>query len=401
MIERATPAEQREAVTYVVSRWGVPTQTFVRREAAAIRDLGWSVSALSVKKPLRANGDSLLIGKRAGFVSAIRILSGFAQALRARPARTCEILRPLLNANPRNIPPMFLATVVGLAWSGNGLVTNRLHSHFGWVSGAAARAAARHADVPYTIVYHAFDIHTRVLRDRFAQVIAQEATQTFVIAERDIEFMREHFGVESRLLRMGVPRDWLAPEAVPSPPESAQLRAVTVASLTRKKGLDLLISAIAQSPRWSARIIGEGDQRGELEALIVELGVSSRVELVGLLDEEGVQRELRRADSFVLPSAVTDSGDRDGVPVAIMEAMANGKPVVACDVGAIGELVDGTVGALVAEASSTEIADALEMLEDPSRRRTLGEAGRQRIQDDWLVESQAQVLHEVFVGGSK
>src|SRR6185436_14979892 len=91
--------------------------------------------------------------------------------------------------------------------------------------------------------------------------------------------------------------------------------------------------------RVSCRIIGEGPLEGELRASIAARGLGDAVHLVGALPEADVRAALYGAAIFALPSVVAPSGDRDGIPVSLMEAMAAGTPVVSTRVSGIPELV--------------------------------------------------------------
>ncbi len=382
------PPGPRPAITYVVSRWGEPTQTFVRREAFALRASGVELSALSLKRP------DPVRELDAVWLSRTRIVRGFVAGLRSQPMETFSLLADVRRASIRNMPAMFGATIVGIAWSGSGVVDHHLHSHFGWVSGAATRAAARHAGQSYSVVYHAFDIHTEGLLDRFAALIAGDAQRAFVIAERDIPTIERALGVRPSLLRMGVPADWVTEPTAVRP---AGRQIVSVGSLVEKKGHGFLIEALASAPGWHLTIVGEGPQRVELENLVNDLGLSSRVRFAGLLPETDVRVILAGADVFALACVEAGNGDRDGIPVALMEAMAVGLPVVTTDAGAIPELVEGA-GYLVDQRCPDAIARALSELADDHVRARMGSDGRERILGTWTVEHQAQVLRENLLG---
>src|SRR5207244_9095490 len=97
-------------------------------------------------------------------------------------------------------------------------------------------------------------------------------------------------------------------------------------------------------------------------------GLGSRVRFHGSLTEPEVAQKLDEADLFVLPSIVERSGDTEGIPVALMEAMAAGVPVVTSRITGIPELVrDGETGMLVAPGDASDLADKMAaLLEDPA-----------------------------------
>lgn len=372
------------AVTYVTSRWGTPTQTFVRREAECLADLGVEVSVLSIKRPL--GGQDHVCHLRPAAIAV-----GCLSAIARRPIGTLRILASCRRCTLRNLIPMLAATLIGLAWSGRGLVTQHLHSHFGWVSAASARAAALHAGTTYSVVYHAFEIHTEHLVDDFARTVAADSTVNFTISEKDRRLFSARFAAPATVLRMGVDSQWLR---VPAR-ETGTRTVLSVGSLVPKKGHRFLIQAVAQLEGWKLAIVGDGEQRRELQELIDSLDLSDRVALLGQRTEEEVARLMREADIFALACVEEPSGNRDGIPVAIMEAMAMGLPVVTTDAGAIEELVRN-VGVIVGQENVSDLAHALAGLQDVDERMRLGRLGHERVRAGWTADRGARRVRELL-----
>ncbi len=152
-------------------------------------------------------------------------------------------------------------------------------------------------------------------------------------------------------------------------------RIVAMGRLEPEKGFDLLVEAFARlapaHPKWSLHILGEGGERGRLEALAVHLGLGARVHLPGRVADP--VPHLASAHVFALPSRY------EGIPNALLEAMACGLPVVASDSasGALEVVEDGRTGLLVRSADAVALAAALDrLLSDPEERRRLGECAR-------------------------
>lgn len=154
-------------------------------------------------------------------------------------------------------------------------------------------------------------------------------------------------------------------------------RLVCVARLVSRKGLEDLITAMAQ-PDLSAcqlKIVGEGRLQSRLEALAQNLGVADRVFFAGRLQGEFLSHCYQNADCFVLPSLA------ESFSMSLLEAMASGLPVVAARTGGIPELVeDGINGRLVAPGDATALAEGLAwMLGSEQRRRRIGRTNRKKI----------------------
>jgi glycosyltransferase involved in cell wall biosynthesis len=143
-----------------------------------------------------------------------------------------------------------------------------------------------------------------------------------------------------------------------------------VARLDAFKGVDILVRALADLPGVTAVIVGDGPESSSLRALARDLGVADRVHFVGWSDQ--VRGWLGAIDVFALPSLM------EGLPLSICEAMLAGLPVVATDVGGVGEIVaDGVTGLLVPPKDPGALTLALRSLQDdPGLRRRLGDAGR-------------------------
>lgn len=155
-----------------------------------------------------------------------------------------------------------------------------------------------------------------------------------------------------------------------------------------QKGLDTLLAALGQiAPdiAWELHIAGDGPQRHELETQAATLGIADRVVFRGWMRRPELSRVLRDMDLYVFPSR------DEGMPNAVLEAMASGLPVVATRIAGSEELVVPEVtGLLAAPESSTELAQAISRLAgDAQTREAMGRAGRQRVEREYSWASVA------------
>jgi glycosyltransferase involved in cell wall biosynthesis len=166
-----------------------------------------------------------------------------------------------------------------------------------------------------------------------------------------------------------------------------------VATLRSWKGHRYLLEALAGLADRNARlvVVGDGPQREALEALAKELGIADRVRFAG--NQADVAPWMRALDVFCLPSYANE-----GVPQALMQAMACGLPVVTTPVGSIAEIVqDGSTGRLVPPSDAQALRAAIEaLLADEPLRRRLGasarEAALQRFGEERMVERMLEVF---------
>lgn len=390
-VDRPAQGQQSPRVTYVTSRWGAPTQTFVRREAETLDRLGFDVQALSLKRALPTATQVPV-----KYWSPLKGVARFGMVLLRHPITVLRVMATIICwSAPRNIIPRAAAAVIGVAHAHSVERTGSImHTHFGWVAVTAAWAAHRLTGSPYTVVLHAFEIHTEGKNDRFTRLPLSEATQIFAISEFDSTLIRDRWGLTADVLRMGVPDEWIVERAGQGERDPNLI--VSVGSLVPKKGHDTLINALATLPReWHLTIIGEGADRVRLESMAADLGVTGRITFAGKLSEADVRQTLDRAWAFVLACRVAKNGDRDGIPVALMEAMARGVPVVTTALGGIPELVRGC-GILVADDSAFHLANAISALRDPDAWDAASTAGINKIRDSFTSTTCITPLIETF-----
>lgn len=147
----------------------------------------------------------------------------------------------------------------------------------------------------------------------------------------------------------------------------------TIAELHTNKGIDVLIEATFAVDNVHVVVIGEGEERAQLETLITELNLNDRIHLIGFI--ENAARYLQAFDAFVLPSR------KEGLPYAILEAGTAGVPVIASAVGGVPEIVgDQISGDLVHAFNIEKLAESLqEFTEQPNTIRHYAEALKERI----------------------
>jgi glycosyltransferase involved in cell wall biosynthesis len=147
---------------------------------------------------------------------------------------------------------------------------------------------------------------------------------------------------------------------------------------------------------FRCRIIGGGELEKDLLAQIKKLGLQGVVELIGPKTQREVAELLSESDCYVQPSIVTPSGKMEGIPVSLMEAMAAALPVVATKISGVPELVrhDDT-GLLVPPENPNQLAAAiLEIYNHPDKARSMADAGRDLVLNEFNLERNALVLSD-------
>lgn len=281
-----------------------------------------------------------------------------------------------------------------------------IHAHFG-PNGVLAAALRDLGLIEGKLVttFHGADM-TRYVKGRGPSgysFLAREGEAFLPISDR----------WRAELVGMGFPSDrtrvhhmGVDCEAIPYvPPEVAggERRILSVARLTEKKGIKYAIRAFHRCVRdlnvaATYTIVGDGEQRDALERLAADLSLRGRVKFVGWKSKEEIIDLLSESHLFLAPSVTAKSGDQEGIPVAIMEAMASGLPVVSTYHSGIPELVeDGASGLLVAERDVDALAEALaSLLRNPERLEDMGKSGRYIVEERFDVAELNDRLVKIY-----
>ena len=190
---------------------------------------------------------------------------------------------------------------------------------------------------------------------------------------------------------------------IPGPDHAARL--LCVARLDTTKGHATLLDAVDRLVRdgrdVELTLIGEGEERSAIEARVAELGLGTRVRLLGARPHEQVFDAMEAADVVLSASVEAADGDAEGIPVTLMEAMAIGVPVVATRTAGVPELVtDGECGVLVDQHDATGMAAAIAgLLDDPDRARRLADGAARRVAESFDRDQVVDQLVELLVPG--
>lgn len=348
-------------VGYVLRYWPTVSETFVAREIDGLRARGVAVDVVGIGR--RADGAD-------DAVPSLRPEKVPIRALR-------HLVRPDVRRLVRGMRRRDVARALWVADRGADRGWSRIHAHFAGEAAEWARVAAAVLGVPWSVTVHAVDLF--VPRPSLGGLL-RDARPAITICAHHRRWIAERFGADALVVRCGVPLD--VPRAEPG---AAGARFVCVARDVPKKGLDALATAIAALPGATLRLVSDA----------VRLG-GPRI-AAGSLAPDAVPDVLARAQVFVLPCRIAPNGDRDGIPVALMEAMAAGLPVIATRVAGIPELVDDTVGWLVPPDDPAALLRAMREACEPGERARRGRAARERIVTGaWTVDRQVAELVQAW-----
>lgn len=418
---RQEPFPVRGPVAVLLSRFPTVTETFILREIREMERQGQPVRLVPLLRedPPVVHEEARPWTRRALFTRFLSppILDAVLRAFLDAPGTFLSVLWTLLAGTYRS--PGFLVRSLALFPKAVYLARRleaegirHVHAHYATHPSTVAWVIASLTDLTFSVTAHAHDIFV----DRtFLEEKLGGAAFVRVISEFNRDYLLSRYpGLDParvRVVHVGVDVDRYATTSGGeggldaddggAVGEVAPL-VLAVASLRPYKGIAVLLEAcyLLRGTGLDLRCVvaGDGPLRAELEALLVAYGLEDRVRLLGAVPESTVGELLSRASVFVLPSRVQEDGQMDGIPVALMEAMATGVPVVASDISGIPELVENQrSGILVPPGDAEAVATAVRaLLASPDAARRMGARGRERVRRSFELEGTVTRLLELL-----
>lgn len=383
-----------------------PGEAFVIPEVAALGRRGHELTVVPVhgRGPvLHEDARDLLGSSLERSLLSLEIVRGAVRQLARRPGRSLRALRLLLGSRSPRILLKNLAVLpkgLWLALEAERRGIEHIHAHWGATSSTLALIASRLSGVPWSLTVHRWDLDENNL------LAAKARSATFVRAINEIGLRKLAAATggatgDAFVLHMGVD----VPERLA--PTAADGRVLAAASLREVKGHVYLLEAArllrARGVDFRIDCVGEGPLRAELAREVAERGLDGVVSLEPALSHRELLDRLAGGTwgAAVLPSVVTPSGEHEGIPVSLLEAMSVGVPAIGTETGGIPALLEDGAGLLVPERDAAALADALErVLGDPALRAELAAAGRRRVEERFDVDRVAAVLERRFEGAA-
>jgi colanic acid/amylovoran biosynthesis glycosyltransferase len=405
-----TPREARGGrVAYLMSWFPAPTETFILHELLELRRQGLEIDVYpllgAAPGPRHPGADEMVARTRYHRGLSAELLGAQLHWLAHRPRAYLRAWARAVRGNLRS--PGFLAralVVVPRAAFIARQIEERghrhVHAHWATHPALAALVVKELTGTGYSFTAHAHDLY---LDRAMLEEKVREARFVVTISEFNRALLRDLYGEaaaqKTTVIRCGVDPARFQPR--PHLARKGPAVIACIAGLRDYKGQRYLVDACAalreRGVRFRCLLVGDGPERAAL-ARQIAAGSLPEVELLGAQPQDEVRELLATTDVLVHPSVITDEGMMDGIPVALMEAMATGCPVVSTRVSGIPELVhDGKTGLLVEQRDATALADAIQRLvEDPALARRLGMAGRRAVLREFTLERNGALLLERF-----
>jgi Glycosyltransferase len=391
-------------VLYLVSLFPCWSETFIVREIHALMRQGVEVRIISLKphsEPMVQPDAEILLDR---VIYPPASLAGSLKAalpkVLGHPLQSVRELVPLVKSLWRK-PDELVKSVVSW-WRTLTMIDavrafdpQHLHAHWATYPSSAARILAGRIGRPWSFTGHAHDIfvHDQDLAGKLNQ-----ADFSVTISGYNQKQLAARM-IPRNQSRLAVIHCGVLPADLPytaAGREAAYI--VGVGRLDPIKGFIHLVEACRllkeRGTAFTCDIIGDGPLRDTLQQAIDAAGLQAQVRLTGALPQQEVRTRINRATLFVLPSVLLADGNADGIPVALMEAMACGATAISTRVSGIPELIHHEEnGLLVSPGDAAELADAMaRLLGDAPLRTRLAEAARRTIVQDFDADIEAGKL---------
>lgn len=387
-------------IAYLVPEFPAQTHIFFWREIEALRSQGVELELLSTRRPSQVSRHAFAAAaeEETRYLFPPQYFTAFLGLL-LRPLLSLRMLAYALKVENSSLRQrvrilalalcamelLFFARKRGIA---------HVHGHscadvahllaLASLSGRLPFSLTLHGDLPVYGTGHA----AKFAKARFVAVV------TYALQKQ----VHDYCAMDTKrlpVIRMGVDTKKFQPLAR-GEGQAAQLRLVTVARLAACKGhvyaLRALRRALDSGLHLSYTIVGEGEERPQIEAEIRQLKLEESVRLVGTAGEKEVLGYLQAADAFVLSSV----GLGEAAPVSVMEAMACGLPAISSIIGGTPELIDhGVDGFLIPQEDVAGFAAAfLQLGQDSGLRLRMGQAARSKAEQKFSADAFARQLYE-------
>ncbi len=416
-------------ITYITKRFPRLSETFILDEIIGLEQNGVELSLVAI-----ANPKEQVVQQRSEKVKSevtyieppdktrldprwiIDLTLAVLSSVRKNPKALAAMIRELPS---KEDPIASFKHIVYGSWVARHVQrvgSKHIHAAFAHSPAAIASVAAKIARVSFSFAGHAKDIYIsnphqlakRIEEARFVLVCSNSAKDEVLKISKtnrpSSKSYRDNIDEKVLLRYHGVDLD----RFTPMDPRSSQHRVegpviLVVGRLVPKKGYAVLIEALALLSQakvpFRCRIVGAGPLREELVKEITRFKILDNVVLLGALEQEAIVGEYQKAEIFVQASIVLKDGDRDGIPNALLEAMASSLAVVGSDVAGIPELIQSEeTGLLVSSNDPHALAQALwRLIDDPSLAARLGHNARNHLKSKLSKDLCSQMVAKTFL----
>ena len=401
-------------VAYIMSRFPHLPETFILREMNALEAEGLFLSLypIVIQREKVIHPDALLWLKRAHrsslFFPGIW-LANFRLAF-SDYKKYFRLFRQVLEANKGNKEFAKRALIIfpKAVWMASSMKKegiDHIHAHYATYPALAAYIVHHLTGIPFSVSVHAHDIFVDQTM-LYEKLKSAEFIRS--ISEFNKKFLIKHCGtaIGSKIYTIHCGIDHKNYSEIRKK-RKGKFRILSIGSLQPYKGYEYLLKACVllkrRSFKFKCEIIGGGELEVTLKRMIIDLDLSDVVQLLGRKTEAEVAETLRQASCYVQPSIITESGKMEGIPVALMEAMACKLPVIATRISGLDELIDDQrSGFLIPPTDELALAERLYWVyENPGKAVELAERGFKKVKNEFNIKKTTAQLSKLFKQNTK
>jgi glycosyltransferase involved in cell wall biosynthesis len=393
----------KKKIAYILSRFPTVSETFILYEIIELRKLGAEIDIF----PLVHQKGAIIHAEVETLAPRVHYYHFFSLAsirdhvfwLHKKPKTYIQTVLRVIAKNMRSLKFLSRAIIVVLQSAQTARIIEEtgaelIHAHSATHPALMAYIVSSLTGIPYSFTAHSSDIY-------FNQTMLDEKIQhaRFVatISEYNRMFLQNIYPNISTG-KIKVVHCGIDPAKFQKPAQriSNLINIICVGRLEKVKGHKFLIEACAQlkaqNVDFSCYLVGDGELRSQIQQQINRLNLADQVKILGFQPHQQVVELLAKADVLIQPSI------SEGIPVAVMEGMAMGIPVVASSVTGVPELViDGTTGLLVPSQDTMALTEAIiKLYKFPELRKQLGKSGRTKVITDFNLQQSAKELYKIF-----
>ena len=278
-----------------------------------------------------------------------------------------------------------------------------IHAHVALPDGYAAMKIAEDFNVPYVVTIHGKDFYTTIKKNNkckvFVKEVLENAEKIIVVSNELKKIAVKNFGDNKKIkvIGNGIPISKII-NMKNSDYKSKMKNKIllSVSYLIKRKGIEYNLKAFRsltdKYPDLIYQIIGDGIERKNLKVLSKELGISEKVEFLGMLSHEDVMEYMVQANIFSLPSW------NEAFGVVYIEAMAHGMPVIGCKGEGIEDFVEnGKTGMLVNPKDVSSLTETMDyLLSNPDKAKEMGERARKMVLENYTWEKNAEKTNKLY-----
>jgi colanic acid/amylovoran biosynthesis glycosyltransferase len=399
---------KNEKLGYLCSEFPALSHTFISREIAVLSREGFDIATASINPP---KGVEKMGAEDKAFAASTFVVKAAPKPRIAASLARCALgggrfaaglayaLRLARRSGPRDLKKAlgyFVEAVLLGEWAArNGI--RHIHVHFANPAATVALIATRIAGLEFSMSVHGpdefYDVERNNLRDKIEAASFIRCISYFCRSQLMRLSPIDQWG-KFRIVRCGIFRDEFKPRPAGRGPAR---RLLCVGRLCPSKGQAILVEAAAllrdKGRDFRLILLGGGEDLEAVRSLVAERGLGGLVEVAGPVGHARVKEELAAADLFVLPSFA------EGIPVALMEAMAAGIPVISTGITGIPELIEHGVDGILTQPSNVgQLAEAIEsFLLGTADADRLAAAAEAKVAAMYDAESNTKALGELFL----